>query len=75
MRCTHRILRLQTERDRCTWVQCITCGVEGPAKHSQTLALLAWIVFLANDHPKRHKAARTRPPTAAMIRSATLRTK
>lgn len=55
MRCTHRHLSLETEKDRCTWVRCISCNLAGPAKHSQTLALLAWIVFIANDHPKRRK--------------------
>lgn len=54
-RCTHRTLAIGTEKDRCSWVQCARCGLEGPRKHSQTLALLAWIVFLASDHPKRRK--------------------
>jgi hypothetical protein len=54
-RCTHRMLWLDTEKDRCTWVLCTKCGLKGPKKHSQTLALLAWILFLANDHPKRRK--------------------
>ncbi len=53
MRCTHRTLLLQTEKDRCTWVECGSCGKCGPKKHSQTLALLAWIVHLGNQHPRK----------------------
>lgn len=55
-RCTHRALTLRTESDRCTWVVCDRCGKAGPSKHSQTLALLAWIVSLANQHPRPRKA-------------------
>lgn len=54
-RCTHRVLELRTERDRCTWVMCMICSKEGPKKHSQTLALLAWIVSLGNQHPRRKR--------------------
>jgi hypothetical protein len=53
MACRHRILHIHTEDDRCSWVQCVDCKVRGPKKHSITLALLAWIVFLGSDHPKR----------------------
>jgi hypothetical protein len=52
-RCTHRMLALCSETDRCTWVMCYHCKKEGPKKHSQTLALLAWIVHLGNQHPRR----------------------
>lgn len=55
-RCTHRLISLETERDRCTWVRCMYCGKEGPKKHSQTLALLAWILCLADQHPREKKA-------------------
>lgn len=51
-RCTHRMLVLRTERDRCTWVQCLSCHKAGPKKHSQTMALLAWILHLGNQHPR-----------------------
>jgi hypothetical protein len=51
-RCPHRRLVLLTEEDRCTWVVCDVCKKTGPRKHSQTLALLAWIVHLANQHPR-----------------------
>lgn len=54
--CRHRVLHVMTERDRCTWVECLKCGEVGPKKHSVTLALLAWILFLSSDHPKRRKA-------------------
>lgn len=51
--CKHKLLSVNTERDRCTWIRCKTCGVSGPKKHSVALALCAWIVYLSNDHPKR----------------------
>jgi hypothetical protein len=58
-KCHHKILLIRTERDRCSWVECVDqCGVSGPKKHSVTLALCAWILFLANDHPKRRKHAK-----------------
>lgn len=51
-KCRHWVLELHTEADRCTWVVCAMCGKMGPKKHSQTLALLAWIVHLGNQHPR-----------------------
>lgn len=52
-KCTHRVLELCTEKDRCTWVMCMMCNKTGPKKHSQTMALLAWVLHLANQHPRR----------------------
>jgi|GEM_PF-4249347 len=57
-RCAHKLLAVRTERDRCTWIECQTCRAKGPKKHSVTLALCAWIVYLSNDHPIRRKAAK-----------------
>jgi hypothetical protein len=54
--CRHKTLGINTERDRCTWISCAHCGVKGPKKHSIALALCAWILFIANDHPKRRKS-------------------
>jgi hypothetical protein len=51
-RCTHRNLSIKTEKDRCSWVTCNKCKKRGPAKHSQTLALLGWICHIANQHPR-----------------------
>jgi hypothetical protein len=55
MACKHKILDIRTEKDRCSWVQCQTCGAKAPKKHSVTLALCAWIIYASNDHPKRRK--------------------
>lgn len=52
-KCVHRKLDILTEKDRCSWVVCRTCKKSGPKKHSMTLALLAWIVSLANQHPRK----------------------
>lgn len=54
-RCTHRLLELHTEKDRCTWAVCGKCGKAGPKKHSQTLALLAWILHSGNQHPRKRR--------------------
>lgn len=59
LNCQHKLLQVRTESDRCSWIQCDTCKVKGPKKHSVTLALLAWVLYLANDHPKRRTAAST----------------
>jgi hypothetical protein len=50
-RCSHRSLIIHTEKDRCSWVECTKCKAAGPAKHSITLALLAWIIKAA-DQPR-----------------------
>ena len=50
-RCTHRTLIIRTERDRCSWVQCSRCKIRGPHKHSVVLAMLAWLVKIA-DPPR-----------------------
>lgn len=52
-RCNHRSIQVKTERDRCSWVQCTQCKKTGPAKHSYTLALIAWALHLTNQHPRR----------------------
>jgi hypothetical protein len=52
-RCTHRYLRVRTEKDRCSWVECQHCGKTGPSKHSYTLAILAWALALTNQHPRK----------------------
>lgn len=57
-RCTHRLLRVMTEKDRCSWGKCLNCGLEGPKKHSYTLALMAWALFLTSDHPERRAHGR-----------------
>lgn len=51
----HRLLEIRTEKDRCSWVECCHCDLCGPKKHSAVLALLAWVLFVASDHPKRRK--------------------
>lgn len=62
--CLHRTLRVRTERDHCSWVQCSSCGKEGPAKHSYVLALLAWALHTVNMHPRNgsKRIARKRKP-------------
>lgn len=62
-RCTHRLLILHTEKDRCTWVQCGRCKKVGPKKHSLTKALLAWILCLGDQHPRPKRKARSRKAT------------
>lgn len=51
-RCSHRLLRIDTEHDRCYWVQCEECLKLGPKKHSYLLAVLAWGLHLTNQHPR-----------------------
>jgi hypothetical protein len=55
-KCSHRSLKIWTEKDRCSWVECQYCFIKGPKKHSITLALLAWVVYLA-DIPKAARRA------------------
>lgn len=54
-RCTHRWLRVLTERDRCSWVTCDQCGKTGPKKHSYLLALVAWALHTVNQHPRARR--------------------
>ena len=71
-KCAHRLIRVRTERDRCSWVVCEVCGKGGPAKHSYTLALLAWALHLVNQHPRPGKPIRRRRrAVAAAIPEAT----
>lgn len=51
-RCTHRMLLVATEKDRCSWVQCMTCNKKGPRKHSYLLAVVAWLAAIGNQHPR-----------------------
>ena len=51
-RCLHRALRVRTERDRCSWVECTVCKKQGPKKHSYVLAVLAWAFHVLNQHPR-----------------------
>lgn len=67
-RCTHRILEIRTESDKCVWIACRRCELVGPAKHSVTLALLAWIMVLSNQREKRNEKRRA---TRKAIRSGT----
>lgn len=62
-RCTHRLLMLQTERDRCTWVECGQCGKVGPKKHSVITAVMAWLLSLGDQHPRPKRKARSRKAT------------
>lgn len=55
MRCTHRKIEVKTERDRCSWVCCMKCGKTGPKKHTYGMALLAWVLHLANQHPRKKR--------------------
>jgi hypothetical protein len=54
-RCSHRLIQVYTEKDRCSWVHCVQCDKEGPKKHSYTLALLAWALHVCNQHPRAKK--------------------
>lgn len=54
-RCSHRALRVHTESDRCSWVECILCKKEGPKKHSYILALIAFAMKTADQHPRKRK--------------------
>jgi hypothetical protein len=55
-RCGHRFLEVRTEKGRCSWVVCDNgCGAKGPKKHSVALALIAWVLYISSDHPKRRK--------------------
>lgn len=60
MKCRHRRLVIETERDACSWVRCVACKKEGPKKHSYGLALMAWLVSLADGHPRAKVAANRR---------------
>lgn len=51
-RCKHRVIYVETEDDRCSWVVCSFCGKKGPRKHSYTLALIAWALHVCNQHPR-----------------------
>lgn len=58
-KCSHSaLLHIRTEPDGCYWIECGACEKTGPAKHSVTLALLAWIVSLANKHPRISRRTR-----------------
>lgn len=52
-RCGHRKLEVKTEKDRCSWVVCTTCGKRGPKKHSVIMALVAFAVTLGDQHPRK----------------------
>lgn len=58
MRCYHRVIQIFTEADRCSWVECVRCGKTGPKKHSYLLAILAWGLHLANQHPRKRVTKR-----------------
>lgn len=51
-RCAHRELRVRSEEDRCSWVECQKCGKRGPRKHSIIMALVAFAVSLGDQHPR-----------------------
>lgn len=53
--CRHRHLVIPSEDDGCFWVQCVDCLKTGPHKNSISMAILAWVVSLANGHPRRSK--------------------
>jgi hypothetical protein len=53
-RCLHRSITVRTEADGRSWVVC-ECGLSGPRKHSYALALMAWVVKLSSDHPRRRR--------------------
>jgi polyferredoxin len=59
-RCQHRVLIVAREKDRCSFVKCRSCGKVGPKKHSYGLALVAWIVCVAD---------RSRAPTPEKCRA------
>lgn len=54
-RCTHRVLTVKTERDRCSWVVCNVCGKEGPKKHSYMLALICFATATVDQHPRARR--------------------
>jgi hypothetical protein len=54
-RCAHRHLKVLTEKDRCSWVVCQGCRKKGPKKHSVLLALVAFAVCIADQHPRKKK--------------------
>ena len=54
-RCSHRELRVLTEKDRCSWVVCKGCRKRGPKKHSILLAIVAFAVSLGDQHPRRRR--------------------
>lgn len=51
--CMHRNWTICDEDDGCYWVECSWCGKRGPHKHSLAIAVMAWIVRLADQHPRR----------------------
>jgi hypothetical protein len=53
VRCLHRHLFVLTERDRCSWVVCCGCGKTSPRKHSYALAMLAFLVKIGDQHPRK----------------------
>jgi len=60
--CSHRILRVRTEADRCSWVECMGCGKTGPKKHSYLLGVVAWLATLGNQHPRQPRTKRKGAP-------------
>lgn len=52
IRCTHRVLRVRTEKDGCSWVECLTCRKTGPCKHSYMLAVICFATQTVNQHPR-----------------------
>lgn len=53
--CSHRNLVVRTERDRCSWVECLNCPKVGPRKHSYMLALICFATATVNQHPRRRR--------------------
>lgn len=53
--CAHRKLEVKTEKDRCSWVVCLSCRKRGPKKHSVIMALVAFAVSLGDQHPRRKR--------------------
>lgn len=53
--CPHRSLMVHTERDRCSWVECYMCAKTGPKKHSIVMAVLAWLVQVGDQHPRKKR--------------------
>ena len=58
MKCRHRLLKVNTEADGCSWVTCIQCPAKGPKKPSYTLALVAWLASRVSQHPRRKENSR-----------------
>lgn len=58
MACTHRVLKVMTEADGCSWVKCYAdphCRKRGPKKHSVQLAIIAFGVSLSDQHPRKKR--------------------